>query len=207
MNKYEKLWNAALYYGTMQIEQEFLDFTKFIDEKIEIQSFLEIGIYNGATFYAWSSLAADNALRMGIDWANSAAFGSTTYRSPIEIAAIKQRLEIYKPNTHIMFGNSQLKHVYDWTVETLGDKKLDFLFIDADHTYEGVKKDFERYSPLVRQGGIIALHDIKDTPYHNRARCKVSQFWNELKGEKYEFTHPSPKIEADFGGFGAIVKD
>jgi predicted O-methyltransferase YrrM len=42
----------------------------------------------------------------------------------------------------------------------LKDNKVDFLFIDADHSYEGVKKDFEMYSPLVRKGGIIAFHDI-----------------------------------------------
>jgi hypothetical protein len=30
---------------------------------------------------------------------------------------------------------------------------VDFLFIDGDHTYEGVKKDFEMYSPLVRREG------------------------------------------------------
>lgn len=35
----------------------------------------------------------------------------------------------------------------------------DLLFIDADHTYEGVARDFTRYSPLVSPGGIIAFHD------------------------------------------------
>jgi hypothetical protein len=34
------------------------------------------------------------------------------------------------------------------------DKKVDFLFIDADHSYEGIKNDFEMYSLLVRKGGI-----------------------------------------------------
>lgn len=46
----------------------------------------------------------------------------------------------------------------------LGGHKLDFLFIDGDHTYEGVKKDFEMYSPLVRKGGLIAFHDIVPGP-------------------------------------------
>jgi predicted O-methyltransferase YrrM len=42
----------------------------------------------------------------------------------------------------------------------LDDRKVDFLFIDGDHTYEGVTRDFEMYSPLVKRGGIIAIHDI-----------------------------------------------
>jgi hypothetical protein len=33
------------------------------------------------------------------------------------------------------------------------------LFIDGDHRYEGVRRDFEMYSPLVGAGGLIAFHD------------------------------------------------
>lgn len=38
--------------------------------------------------------------------------------------------------------------------------EIDFLFIDGDHREEIVRRDFESYSPLVRQGGVIAFHDI-----------------------------------------------
>ena len=30
----------------------------------------------------------------------------------------------------------------------LGSEKVDFIFIDGDHMYEGVKRDFEMHSPL-----------------------------------------------------------
>jgi hypothetical protein len=43
------------------------------------------------------------------------------------------------------------------------DGTLDFVFIDGDHTYEGVKRDIEAWAPKVRDGGIVAGHDI-DTP-------------------------------------------
>jgi len=36
---------------------------------------------------------------------------------------------------------------------------IDFLFIDGDHSYEGVKADYERHKVKVRPGGLIALHD------------------------------------------------
>lgn len=61
------------------------------------------------------------------------------------------------------------------------DDKVDFLFIDGDHSYEGVKKDFEMYSPLVRKGGIIVFHDVvytSDDPY---APVQVKRLWDELK--------------------------
>ena len=35
----------------------------------------------------------------------------------------------------------------------------DLLFIDADHTYNGVKNEHELYAPMVAKGGIIAFHD------------------------------------------------
>ena len=39
------------------------------------------------------------------------------------------------------------------------DIKIDYLHIDADHTFEGVKKDFELYSQRMNRGGIITVHD------------------------------------------------
>ena len=57
--------------------------------------------------------------------------------------------------------------------------KVDFLFIDGDHTYQGVKQDFLMYSPLVRKGGIVAFHDI--VTHDPTAGCEVDRFWNEIK--------------------------
>lgn len=39
-------------------------------------------------------------------------------------------------------------------------KPIEFLFIDGDHEYEAVEKDFLLYSPHVINGGVIAFHDI-----------------------------------------------
>lgn len=36
---------------------------------------------------------------------------------------------------------------------------IDFLFIDADHSYEGCKKDWEAWNSKVKVGGIVAFHD------------------------------------------------
>lgn len=43
------------------------------------------------------------------------------------------------------------------------DIKIDFLFIDGDHTYEGVKKDFELYSTILNDNGIIVIHDTDES--------------------------------------------
>jgi predicted O-methyltransferase YrrM len=36
---------------------------------------------------------------------------------------------------------------------------FDFVFVDGNHTYEGLRQDWEGWSPLIQPGGIIALHD------------------------------------------------
>lgn len=41
---------------------------------------------------------------------------------------------------------------------------IDFLFIDGDHSYEGVKADILGFSPHVRLGGVIAGHDYGPWP-------------------------------------------
>lgn len=41
---------------------------------------------------------------------------------------------------------------------------IDFLFIDGDHSFEGVKLDWELWSSLIRPGGKIALHDSRSYP-------------------------------------------
>jgi len=54
----------------------------------------------------------------------------------------------------------------------------DFFLIDGDHTYEGVKQDFEMYSPLVRDKHLILLHDIINT------HTGVPEFWKEIRYSK-----------------------
>ena len=41
------------------------------------------------------------------------------------------------------------------------DKSLDFVFIDADHRYEGVLRDIKAWAPKVKDDGIITGHDYE----------------------------------------------
>jgi predicted O-methyltransferase YrrM len=67
----------------------------------------------------------------------------------------------------------------------LNGNKLDFLFIDGDHAYKGIKMDFQMYVPLVRKGGLIAFHDICNGP--PEIVGGVARFWNEIKNAyKYQ---------------------
>ncbi len=106
-------------------------------------------------------------------------------------------------------GNSQTTTMRDRVRASLGGRAVDFLFIDGDHSYAGVKADFELYSPLVRSGGLIAFHDIvadHRTRYGKETGCyagEVHQFWAELKAV-HECEELVDDPEQDGFGIGVI---
>jgi hypothetical protein len=53
---------------------------------------------------------------------------------------------------------------YDYFVRQ--DIKIDYLHIDGDHSYDGVKLDFDLYSQIMSENGIITIHDT-DQKYHD----------------------------------------
>ena len=43
--------------------------------------------------------------------------------------------------------------------KSVEDESLDFVFIDADHSYEGCSADIAAWAPKVRAGGMVSGHD------------------------------------------------
>ncbi|MBI2625271.1 MAG: class I SAM-dependent methyltransferase [Candidatus Nealsonbacteria bacterium] len=54
------------------------------------------------------------------------------------------------------------------------DESLDLVFIDADHSYEEVKKDIEFWLPKIRKGGVLTGHDY-DYPRHPDVKKAVDE--------------------------------
>ncbi|MBM3747949.1 MAG: class I SAM-dependent methyltransferase [Acidobacteria bacterium] len=78
------------------------------------------------------------------------------------------------------------------------------LFIDGDHRYEGVRRDFELYQRLVTAGGIIAFHDI--LPRIAFPDYGVHRFWAEVKpGYRHEELIEDPN--QGMMGIGLLIKD
>jgi predicted O-methyltransferase YrrM len=65
------------------------------------------------------------------------------------------------------------------------DLPIDFLFIDADHSYEAIKADWKAWRPKVKKGGYIALHDAK------LAECSPQQL-----GSMRFYSEDVPKLTA-----------
>jgi hypothetical protein len=42
--------------------------------------------------------------------------------------------------------------------------RVEFVFIDGDHSYNGLRVDWEGWSGLIAPDGVVALHDSRSTP-------------------------------------------
>jgi len=92
---------------------------------------------------------------------------------------------------------------------------LDLLFIDSDHSYAGAKQDFMRYRHFVRDGGIIAFHDIiKDhltkfgydpAAYRGSWSGAVYLLWKRLKAFYQHTKEFVVDYEQDACGISALI--
>jgi predicted O-methyltransferase YrrM len=102
-------------------------------------------------------------------------------------------------------ANSQEDETRDQLTEYLASQNerfIDFLFIDGDHLYDGVKRDFDLYSPFVKPGGIIALHDIS---YMQKPLfIEVRQLWDEIVDAGYKTKKISSLKNPEVMGIGII---
>ncbi len=143
--------------------------------ELEPNHLMEIGTAKGGTLFLFCQVSSPKAQAISVDLPGGKFGGGYSSRkSNLYRAFAKSNQEIV-----LIRKNAHHEHTLNEVKKVLSGLKLDFLFIDGDHTYEGVKKDFEMYSPLVRKGGIVAFHDIAKHP--EKSKCEVNKFWEEIK--------------------------
>jgi len=160
---------------------------------------LEIGTANGGTLLLFARAAAKDATIISIDLpGGDYGGGYSGWRVPLykKFASEGQKLHLLRRDSH----TTATKELVQTLLET---NMLDFLFIDGDHSYEGVKRDFQLYQDLVREGGIIALHDIAIHP--PQSQCDVNKFWNEIK-DQYQGVELIEDVKQGSCGIGYIIK-
>lgn len=183
------------------------------------ETILEIGTAGGGTFYVWSRYLDSVQKLISLDLPAGEFGGGYNERktSIFERFAPSKKMYFVRRNSHDLETFHEVSEYVN---------KVDFLFIDGDHTYEGVKQDFEMYSQLVSDDGLIAFHDIVSHPddrteVQRRARatndgekrhfhwgeshkhCHVDEFWTELVAE-YDTTEFISYPEQTWGGIGVV---
>lgn len=160
------------FFEPIQIRSEILGALREI-QKLRPRYIVEVGTAGGGSLLLWSRVADPEATIVTLDLPGGEfGGGSSKLRVPLF-----RRLPLPTQTLHLIRDDSHNPATLDLTRKYLGGNAVDFLFIDADHTPEGVRADYSMYSPLVRPGGIIGFHDIAIT----RPEYGVRALWAELK--------------------------
>jgi FkbM family methyltransferase len=188
MNKVEDIIRTAYQkYYLWQTPTEVKKFAEFYHE-LDCKNILEIGSLYGGNFYVLCKLSNDKGKKITIDYPESdEQIHNMEFRNTID------NIDRFSDDVHIIRNDSHLQETFDKVKEILDGEELDFIFIDGDHSYVGVKQDYEMYKSLLKEGGYIAFHDINDTEIHKNYGNEVHKLWSELPNDyKLEFNEHGP---------------
>ena len=144
------------------------------------------GIFEGDDGMSWGDIGttfvvdADNEVGGKVDWLDKDSFFREKFCP-----------RIINDTTENAYYNFFVKE----------DIKIDYLHIDAGHSYDDVKKDFNLYSKILSPNGIISLHDtdiryaenyivtkdITDQNHHDEFALGPSKFIEEIGDEWQRF--------------------
>jgi len=150
-----------------------------VDKAIEInaETIVEIGSREGGSIYVLGGVPSVKRV-ICIDLPNS-LWGWD--KSDDNLRIVHQQLTQEGTQAECILLDSHDPHTVKLLKDHfLQDTPIDLLFIDGDHTYEGCLQDYKTYSPLVRPGGIVALHDIASPPPKHDPPMGVPQVWQEI---------------------------
>ena len=116
----------------IQVREEFESLLAYV-KKNNPKVVVEIGTAKGGTLFMLSRAVSDDAILISIDQTTS-IFRVFLYKA---FRRNGQMIRLIRKDSHGDDTLDSLKGILD-------GKNIDFIFIDGDHTYEGVKKDFER---------------------------------------------------------------
>lgn len=144
----------------------------------EAESAVEIGVFEGFnTLNIAKSLKKSGKLyaidpflkgRLGV------CYGELISEKYIKRAGLKSKVNFIKK--------------YSFEASDIVPEEVDFIFIDGDHSYESIKKDWNVWSDKIKINGIMALHDTS-VPSHNSAVKDLGsyKFYNETIQNDWRF--------------------
>lgn len=149
--------------------------------KYKINSYLEIGCRWGGTFIITNEILK--------------SLNKDVKSYACDINPISDILKEYKKYTDFNYIHQSSLLLNENNI----NHNVDLILIDGDHSYEGLKKDFDivkQYSPKY-----VVFHDIT-----NDACLGVSKFWNEIKDnyKHYEYVNQYDSVKGNYLGIGLI---
>jgi cephalosporin hydroxylase len=183
--------------GAIQHVDELTEFTRIVRD-LSPKTVLEIGTAAGGMFWLLCQLSSPDATLISLDLPPPSRHSGGNSKH-VDVQILRQP----KQTAHAVYADSHDPKTLEAIEGILSGRKLDLLFIDGDHSYDGVKKDYEMYKDLVRSRGVIAFHDIVKTPWSS---CNVDQVWFELSANPLLNSRAIVGSRAsDFGGIGVLI--
>ena len=188
--------NAA--FRPQQVRQEILSLLRLVRDSSP-RRVLEVGGRRGGTIILFMHVAHPEARLLSLD----IAYTPVQVRIASRLSSAEQVVTCWPADSH---SPETLRRVQDW----LDGEPLDFLFIDGDHSLAGVSRDFDLYAPLVREGGLVALHDIvpdsrtRGGPSSASNVGDVPAFWTALKARGFPAQEIVENPEQDGLGIGVL---
>lgn len=139
-------------------------------------SLMEIGVFQGVTTCVLRAAMHPQGLLIGVDPFFKNRLGICFYK----LIALREIAKV--ANGKVKFLEMTSAHVSkeEWDGKENG---LDFLFVDGDHSWDGIEGDWHGFKHLIVPGGIVALHDSR-----NCGACGSERYIQEviLKDAQFE---------------------
>jgi predicted O-methyltransferase YrrM len=133
----------------------------------------EVGVWEGGTTKRLRAAMASDATLFAVDPFPRGRLGFSTHRA---IAA--REVSQLTNGTVVWIRKTAAEAARDPRVLDAG--AFDFVFLDALHTYDGLREDWTAWSPLVGTGGVIAIHDSRATPGGHSDEVGGVRFTNDV---------------------------
>jgi predicted O-methyltransferase YrrM len=160
-------------------------------------NYVEIGCYAGGSACLMLQRTKTNVISIDLG-------------EPISEEVVRKNTEnhnIHKNNFSYIKGNSQVletKERLKSIMHGYKSQEIDILFIDGDHSFNGVHNDFNLYEDLVSIGGYIVFDDYNDPEHSPDVNGAVNNIVSNLKNYEVIGTiennlgaHPSSLIEGN----------
>lgn len=174
-----------------QVDEEIVELIAELTRR-GARNVVEIGTARGGTLFLLLRSLAPDARIVSVDLPGGPFGGGYPHWK----AALFHSLARRGQTLRLLRGDSHAESTRDQISASL-DGGADFILIDGDHSYEGAKRDFELYRPLLSKRGFLAFHDIVPGPPHKVGG--VPKLWAELKAQ---FPHRELVKDWGQGGYG-----
>lgn len=179
-----------------QLWPEWKRLMEFLAMEHSPKRILEIGTGRGGSTYFLTKLGGKGSLIVTVDAEPKAKEAVALFR--------KDRGQ----KIHSVIGSSHDPATVERVASIVGGKPVDLLYIDGDHSYDGVKKDFDLYKKFCGPKSIVCFHDIIADYGATKGiesdikTGEVYKFWGELKTQH---EHLEIVESLDQNGFGIGV--